>query len=46
MYTQYIYNFPKALTTLNACKLKGPFKAFLQVHTGVTAKAGRRDRGT
>jgi hypothetical protein len=31
VYTQYVYNFPKALTTFNACKQKAPFKAFLLV---------------
>ena len=30
-YTQYVNNFPKALTTLNACKQKPAFKAFLAV---------------
>eukprot|EP01087_Luapelamoeba_hula_P017953 TRINITY_DN5717_c0_g1_i1.p1 TRINITY_DN5717_c0_g1~~TRINITY_DN5717_c0_g1_i1.p1 ORF type:complete len:479 (-),score=94.29 TRINITY_DN5717_c0_g1_i1:118-1554(-) len=29
VYTQYVNNFPKALTTLNACKQKATFKAFL-----------------
>lgn len=29
VYTEYVYNFPKALTTFNSCKQKGPFKSFL-----------------
>lgn len=31
VYTQYVNNFPKALTTLNACKQKPAFKSFLTV---------------
>ncbi len=31
VYTQYVNNFPKSLTTINACKQKGAFKTFLQV---------------
>ncbi|KAL6060975.1 actin binding [Balamuthia mandrillaris] len=46
VYTQYVNNFPKALTTLNACKQKNNLKAFLLEAQKSSSESEGQDLGS